>query len=280
MVRVQAADEADMRAGVTLLADARRRSASFDAVMLHEIVYPAGFRIGWHTHERAGFSITLRGSSTEGFTGTRFDHTENGVILRPAGERHWDIIGDHGAKCFLIEVSPQCLDALPRLRAVLDRPRFHALGGLSMLAQRAYGEWLLNDSASKVAIPALVMEMTASLIRESDQAEARCPPAWLSRVRDRLHDNYADTPSLKELAGIGGVHATHLARHFRRHYGLSIGEYLRKRRVDAAIEMLAQPDQSLTQIALATGFAHHAHFTTTFKRFTGLTPSDFRRLRR
>src|SRR5258708_21767813 len=82
-----------------------QRSARFDSVVLNEIVYPSGFKIGWHSHELAAFALTLKGSSTEAFTSTRFDHTEHGIILRPAGERHWDAYSDQGAKCFLIELT-------------------------------------------------------------------------------------------------------------------------------------------------------------------------------
>lgn len=42
--------------------------------------------------------------------------------------------------------------------------------------------------------------------------------------------------------------------------------------------MLVQTDRPLVEIALETGFAHHAHFAVIFKRFVGLTPSEFRRL--
>ena len=149
-----------------------------------------------------------------------------------------------------------------------------------MLAQRAYWEWLQEDSASQIAIPALALEMAAHLIRESEPRKTAQPPSWLRQVRQRLDDGFADTPTLAELAGLSGVHRTHLVRSFRRHYSVSIGEYLRRRRVDAACAMLARPGVSLTEIALATGFANHAHFATVFKRITGFTPSDFRRSRR
>jgi AraC family transcriptional regulator len=257
-----------------------RRSARFDALVLNEVVYPAGLKIGWHSHELSAFALTLRGSSTEAFRDSRFDRTEDGLLLRPPGERHWDSIGEQGAKCFVLELASGWIDDLPQVRPVLLRPSFHRLGMLTILAQRAYCEWLQEDSASQIAIPALALEMAAYLIRESEPRKTGQPPAWLRRVRQRLDDGFADTPTLAELARISGVHRTHLVRNFRRHYSVSIGEYLRRRRVDAACAMLTRPGESLTEIALAAGFANHAHFATVFKRITGFTPSDFRRSRR
>lgn len=254
-----------------------RRSGHFDALVLNEVVYPAGLKIGWHSHELAAFALTLRGSSMEAFRGGRFDRTEDGLLLRPAGERHWDSIGEQGAKCFVLELNAGWIDDLPQVQPVLLRPSFHRSGILTILAQRTYCEWLQEDSASQIAIPALALEMAAYLIRRSELRKTGQSPSWLRRVRQRLDDGFADTPSLAELAGISGVHRTHLVRNFRRHYSVSIGEYLRRRRVDAACAMLTRPGVSLTEIALATGFANHAHFATVFKRITGFTPSDFRR---
>jgi AraC family transcriptional regulator len=254
------------------------RSAAFDGLILTERIYPPGFRIGWHSHEFAAFSLTLRGSSTEGFTRIQFERTEGVVILRPAGERHWDSYCDRGTKDLSIELTETWLDGLPQVKLLLNRPRFLESRIWTFLAQRAYREWLQGDTASEIAIPALILEMAAHLVREAEGRTGDQSP-WLRRVKQRLDDGFADTPTLAELALIGGVHPTHLARCFRRHYGSSIGEYLRRRRVDAAAGMLAQPGLSLAEIALATGFSDHGHFSTVFKRFTGLTPSEFRRLR-
>jgi AraC family transcriptional regulator len=257
-----------------------RRSESMDALVLSEITYPPGFRIGWHFHELAAFTLTVRGSSTETFTKTRFDQTERRLLLRPAEERHWDSVGNRGAKCFLIEVSKPWLAGLPRLGYILGSPSFHGRGTITYLAHRAYREWLLNDTASPIAIQALVHEIAAFLIREDERPAGVEPPVWLRRVKQRLDEGFAETPSLAELAGIGGVHSTHVARHFRRHFRLTIGEYLRQRRVDAAIELLSRKNLSLTEIALESGFSSHGHLCTVFKRVTGMTPSEFREMKR
>jgi AraC family transcriptional regulator len=50
-------------------------------------------------------------------------------------------------------------------------------------------------------------------------------------------------------------------------------------RIEEAKRRLAQSDDGLTTIALAAGFSHSQHFSTTFRRATGMTPSAFRRSR-
>ena len=253
-----------------------RRSERLDGLVLSEIDYSPSSRIGWHRHELAGLALTVRGTSIETFTSGEFGRLERGLLVRPAGEQHCDSFGEQGAGCFLIEVGPEWLKAVPQLAAILGTPRFHDRGTIPRLARRAYREWLLNDTASSIAIQALALEIAAHLIREDEASAGVQPPVWLRRVKQRLDDAFSETPSLTELAGIGGVHATHVARHFRRHYRSTIGEYIRQRRVDVASEMLLWKDRSLTEIALDAGFSSHAHLCTVFKRLTGMTPSQFR----
>jgi AraC family transcriptional regulator len=256
------------------------RSEQIGPFILSEVVHPPRSRIGWHSHELAAFTFTLEGSSTETFGNTSFDRVERGLLLRPAGERHRDIVGKEGETCFLIELSRAWIGELPKLGSILRTPAFYRPGTLSQLAQRAYREWHFADSAAPVAIQSLVYEIAARLIREKETRDGVQPPAWLKRVKQRLDENFVETPSLTELAGIGSVHPTHLARHFRRHYRSTIGEYLRQRRVAAAIELLSRKDLSLTEIALESGFSSHGHFCSVFKRVTGMTPREFRDSRR
>jgi transcriptional regulator GlxA family with amidase domain len=66
---------------------------------------------------------------------------------------------------------------------------------------------------------------------------------------------------------------------FRRVFRATVGEYVRRLRVDAAQRMLTNSDISLAQIALETGFADQSHLTRVFRRATGLTPKLYRALR-
>jgi len=83
---------------------------------------------------------------------------------------------------------------------------------------------------------------------------------------------------LAQYAELGGVHPTHLMRVFRAHYGLSIGEYIRNCRLNHAVKMIFSNALRLADIAAESGFADHSHMTNCFRRYLGLTPSEYRRL--
>jgi AraC family transcriptional regulator len=99
-------------------------------------------------------------------------------------------------------------------------------------------------------------------------------------IREVLRSHFASPPKLTELAYLAGIHPAHLSRSFHRHYGCTIGGYVRQLRVEFAGRQLAETDQPIAEIALEAGFAHQAHFSTAFKRQTGRTPAEVRRFRR
>src|SRR5438309_1537917 len=73
-----------------------------------------------------------------------------------------------------------------------------------------------------------------------------------------------------------GRHLAHVARVFRAFKNCTLGEYVRALRIKHAAQRMARTDASLAEIAAATGFSDQSHFSRTFKRQTGLLPSEFR----
>lgn len=98
--------------------------------------------------------------------------------------------------------------------------------------------------------------------------------AW---VRDYLEAHHAQAVSLDELARLVQRHPRHLIEAFRRAYGVPPHTYLLQRRVREAKRLLLS-EQTPVEVALGLGFCDQAHFSATFKRFTGVTPGQFRRL--
>ena len=257
----------------------RRRSERFADFVLTEVTYPLDLRLPEHTHELACVALTLNGYSTETFGMRRLERPEETVLYRPYGEPHWDLIGNRGARCFLVEFDESNISDLAGVKPPLSRPDVRR-GNLSRLALRAYCEWMQKDDAHSLVIQALAHEMVADIIRSDGHGVRLNAPVWLKRVKEALDDCYADVLTLTDLAALGAVHPMHLARAFRQHYHTSVGEYLRQRRIEAASDQLVHTDKPLTEIAVESGFSSHGHFCTAFKRVTSLTPSEFRQLRR
>jgi AraC family transcriptional regulator len=145
------------------------------------------------------------------------------------------------------------------------------------LAMRLYREHLRNDDVSGLAMEGLALEVLAECARCHACVPERNAPPWLRRVRELLHDRFAENLTHEAIAAAVGIHPVHLARAFRRHCGSTLGDYIRKLRVQFAAHKLVTTDEPLTGIALGAGFSDQSHFNRTFKRQTGMTPATFRK---
>jgi AraC family transcriptional regulator len=255
----------------------RLRSIRTGGFTLTEGIHAGGSRLPWHHHEGPTLCFVLRGAFTETSGGERLTCTPDTLKVMPAGERHCDDFDRGDARGLLVETDPARAQAIRDHAPVLDeRTAFH--GGLpAALARRVYQEFRQADAAAPLAVEGLLLELLAAVSRRQREREPNGMAPWLGETRDRIHAELAGRPSLSELAAGVGVHPVTLARAFRRTFGCTIGEYLRRLRIERAAEHLASGNQPLAEIALAAGFADQSHFSNVFRRRVGMSPSAYRR---
>lgn len=113
---------------------------------------------------------------------------------------------------------------------------------------------------------------------QGKHASGKKIPVWAQELKEMIQDHIDTNLSLKELSKDLDINPSYLSREFSKHFdNLSFGDYIRKQRIDKAIELMADPSYSLTDIAYLTGFSDQSHFTRIFKKNTGESPSDFRK---
>lgn len=95
-------------------------------------------------------------------------------------------------------------------------------------------------------------------------------------ARDVIARQFRENLSLSEIAREVGSSVFHLARVFKARTGFSLHAYRTQLRLRAALERLSEPGVDLIEIALDLGFSSHSHFTETFRRSFGKTPSVVR----
>jgi transcriptional regulator GlxA family with amidase domain len=106
--------------------------------------------------------------------------------------------------------------------------------------------------------------------------DAAPAPRWLLRAQEQLHATIEGPVTLAELAREAGVHRARLSRAFRAHFGCSVGDYHRRVRVAWAADQIARNAMPLAEISVRAGFADQSHFGRVFRRWTGLTPRQYR----
>jgi AraC family transcriptional regulator len=252
------------------------RSAAWQqgGLRLSESTYPANLKMPAHAHEQAYLGIVLSGGYTERVGRKTRECKALTTIFHPRGEAHSVAFHNSRARIFRIEITAEWRASqyvkLPHEPAESDG------GTLASLVLRLHNEFRLRDSWSGLAIEGLALEMMAELGRSCAKKSDRLAPAWLDEVRQSLASRITETPTLAELASSAGVHPVHLAREFRKHFRCTIGDFIRRVRVEFACHQIAETDAPLSEVALAAGFYDQSHFSNVFRRFTGTTPAAYR----
>jgi AraC family transcriptional regulator len=101
----------------------------------------------------------------------------------------------------------------------------------------------------------------------------------LARVLDYIESRLDEPLTLAEIAAEANLSPFHFSRSFKRTLGISLANYVARRRIERASTLLLQSRQPLAGIALAVGFESQASFTRRFQRETGLSPGRFRKER-
>ena len=242
--------------------------------------YAPGVRLAPHAHEKACFVWIQSGAYAEAFGPRVLQLRARQVLFRPSGEEHSDHFFSAETACVIIEVSENWLNLIGDCGRVRDDPFVGRGCQMSRLAGDLYVQAQLKDTAAPLALEGLSYALGAELIRESLCKETDYPPRWLRKLHDQVSESPCATLTLRDLASSAGVHPVHLSRQFRRYYGEPLWEFLRRRRVEIGAQRIMSERGTLCEIAHGLGFSDQAHFTRTFKRFMGLTPSEFRHRQR
>ena len=232
------------------------------------VTYPPDTDFDTHQHDDAFLCLAVAGGYEE-WSGVKRSSVEAGQErVYDAGSWHAVRTG-HAGLTMLHVTDPAGMDWR-------GAPSHLRLGILCQMSQEidALGDAGLDDGA-RLHLESLALELRWSVAPEAPE------PSWLRRARTRMREGYARPITLAELATDAGIHPSHLAREFRRHHGMTAGEYLRRIRVAAATRRLADTDIPLSQVALDVGFADQSHMGRYVRRYLGTTPKAVRaRLRR
>jgi AraC family transcriptional regulator len=143
-----------------------------------------------------------------------------------------------------------------------------------------------SDPGSRQYAEALSLVLMLELIR-LERTTSAAPralrgglPAWQQkRVVEFIQDHLAEEISLAALAELVDLSLYHFARAFKQSFGAPPHRYHMACRMDRAKSLLQRPALSVTQIGIQVGFRETSSFTRAFRKFIGLTPTEYRRHR-
>jgi len=156
-------------------------------------------------------------------------------------------------------------------------PRNPAIGQLIMeLGQEVHEQAF----GYRTRVPQIVDEILITWARTLGKTERNNQDfsQTFLQLEQTLRANLEHPWTLEEMAGLAGLGNTAFSEKVKRFSGFSPLNYLINIRIAEASRLLKSSDKSLTDIALETGFYSSQHFSTTFKKLTGYTPRDYRKI--
>jgi AraC-like DNA-binding protein len=124
-------------------------------------------------------------------------------------------------------------------------------------------------------IDELFILVTRQLTRQNNSH--RDFPQTFLKLEKTLRQNLSHQWTVEEMAALVGLGTTAFNEKVKNFTGFSPLNYLINIRISEAIRLLKRHEVNVTDIALETGFYSSQHFSTTFKKLTGYTPSQFRK---
>lgn len=211
------------------------------------------------------------------------------LVIPPNTESKWEVTGDRqilicaipsiSIKALLGEECPQHLDSA-------FAPLSHESRSDPVSQQLLLKVWESSGHAQGIgtifaesALTAVISQLLLSASAISIPVANALPQWRLRRIADYVEENLHLPIGLMDLATIAGLGVRHFSRSFTQTMGTSPHRWLMEKRAERAKLLLCQHNMSLAEIAISCGFADQSHFTTCFRKATGVTPRAWRKAR-
>ena len=139
-----------------------------------------------------------------------------------------------------------------------------------------WAKYLQKEKHTENPVDHLFIDVFNKFIKQ--KSAQKKTPVWVKELKEIIQDQIDTNLNLTNISKSLDIHPSYLSREFSKHFNnLSFGEYIRKLRIEKAIDLIKVNSYSLTQIAYLTGFSDQSHFTRIFKQYTGKTPSVYKK---
>jgi AraC-like DNA-binding protein len=208
-----------------------------------------------------------------------FPNESHGSDQSPEGKGvlYWILIQVPGPKERLLSLAPG------ESRLVLDRllklpaRQFPGGEGVGRILRRLMGVFDRDDDPLRVVnLQNLLLRFLLDVLEAAHDAHRRVSPE-IRAVQQAIAENLDQAWPIGRLAPLAHLSESRLKARFKAEVGVPPADYTMRQRIDRTKQLLRQGDLSVTEIASRLGFSSTQYFATAFKRYTGLTPSSYRR---
>ncbi|PXY45088.1 helix-turn-helix transcriptional regulator [Flavobacterium hydrophilum] len=229
---------------------------------------------GWHSHNNAHITLFLKGGTTE--KRKNFNETvgPGSLLFYHSDEMHLNQDTLFPSRNINIEIEENLLKELQITEDIIEKSVENSTF-TKFLILKIFKETLTADTFSSDNIKMLFSQLLQTH-QHLNQYEKS--PYWVKSLNELLNDCWNENPNLKDLAQVLQLNPITISKHFPRYFGCTLGEYMRRIKINRSLSLIQSNQSNLTEISLECGFADQSHFIRTFKNQTGFLPKQFQKL--
>lgn len=252
------------------------KTVCFDGLTLTDTVYTHP-KVDWHYHEHAYFTFILEGNVIEGNKKEVYNCVPGSLLFHNWQDAHYNIKPDVFTRGFHLEIEKEWFDKLSLTSDGLEGSTKISNPDIKLLMYKIFRASKIDDDDSDLSTQTLLLEILSKLKKSSEDTLHK-NPKWVRMIDEILHEQFADLLTLDYLSQILNIHPMHLSRDFSKYFNCTLGEYIRKLKVEKALSLMSSKQQSFTEIAYQCGFSDQSHFNRCFKEVNGINPSAHKKI--
>ncbi|GGG31085.1 hypothetical protein GCM10011344_34990 [Dokdonia pacifica] len=226
----------------------------------------------WHYHENLHICFVFEGGKAETKQQTTYSKKEGSIFFYHAEEQHRWIAPNPISKSANIEIEHSFLKKYD-LTAHDIKEAITTNVSAKALILKMQKELLHLDTQDYLQLQTLLL----SLVSNQKERFYKTKPQWIILLEQLLHDKWNDELSLQEISILVGAHPVTISKNFRKYFHCTLGTYRRRLKIEKSIDLIKNPEVSLSEIAFYCGFTDQSHFIRNFKELTGFLPKDYRK---
>jgi len=118
-------------------------------------------------------------------------------------------------------------------------------------------------------------ELLVSIVKKNIALTVEANP-HIAKGIQYIHEHYHESINLPQLCDYLNLNMCYFCVLFKNQTSMTFSQYLNKIRINESKKLLEETDASIIDISLSVGFNNHNHFSATFKKLTGMTPTQYR----
>ena len=231
-----------------------------------------------HAHVNPHLTFLLQGGTEEKWNNGIFERLAGDIVYYPAAKPHQNLQTLAGSKNINFEFDASFFKQNNITESAIEKAA-GKIQATKFILLKVYKETMFGDPCSDESIRMLLLYLLEGPNRLSKKGSANKPhPGWIGKIREYIQDRWNEPVTLQDLSLAAGVHPITISKHFPRYFACTLGEHLRRIKIERALALVKSTSRPLTEIAFECGFADQSHFIRVFKATTGFIPNDFRKL--